>query len=201
MCPLDVSRWRSCCRTRSLVTDAALAFPIVGPGILPACHRANQRSMVRSVRDFCRKKEIQTRLTRELEGFPLSCGACRRCLLFCVYKPEAAVKQGPRGGLLRTSLRWEEPPSPPSTTENREEPTTNSKQQGEVKMAQLHSAYAGSWETVMTLRGDTLSDTESAERGNCVFTKGWRVIYVTKPIKSPSRKCLFFFFHLQNLQN
>lgn len=52
-----------------MVTDPAISFSVVGPEIISTCHLANQRSMVRSVRDFCFKKEIQTQLTGEVKCF------------------------------------------------------------------------------------------------------------------------------------
>lgn len=52
ICPLDTSKWRSCSTKRRLVTVPAISFPVVGPEILSTCHLANQRSMVRSVRDL-----------------------------------------------------------------------------------------------------------------------------------------------------
>lgn len=53
------------------MTDPAISFSVVAPEIISTCHLANQRSMVRSVRDLCFQKEIQVRLTGGSECFPL----------------------------------------------------------------------------------------------------------------------------------
>lgn len=100
ICPLDTSGWRSCFTERRLVTDPAVSFSVVGPKTLSTCHLANQRSVVRSVRDFCFKKAIQTQLTWELECFPQV--LYQHCLLLCECQPEAVVTEEPLGSLLRT---------------------------------------------------------------------------------------------------
>lgn len=43
----------------------------------------------------------------------------------------------------------------------------------------------------MKLRNGPISDRERAEWGHYIYHKGRRVRHITKPIKPPSRKCLF----------
>lgn len=119
ICPLDTSKWRSCSRKSRLVTDPGIPFPVVGPEILSTCHLANQRSMVRSVRDFCFKKEIQTQLTGELECFSPGPVAATSTVYYYARASLRLWWRETQSGLLRTSAQGRGP-SPPSTTENKQ---------------------------------------------------------------------------------
>lgn len=121
ICPLDTPKWRSCSTKRRLVTDPRISFPVVGPEILSTCHLANQRSMVRSVRDLCFKKEIQTQLTGELECFSPGPVAATSTVYYYARASLRLWWREAQGGLLRTSAPAPgKGPSPPSTTENKQ---------------------------------------------------------------------------------
>lgn len=122
ICPLDTSKWRSCSTKKRLVTDPRISFPVVGPEILSTCHLANQRSMVRSVRYFCFKKEIQTQLTGELECFSPGPVAATSTIYYYARASLRLWWRETQGGLLRTSASGRGP-SPPSATENKQRGT------------------------------------------------------------------------------
>ena len=83
---------------------------------------------------------------------------------------------------------------PPQQQKTKRNPPPITKSRYQVKTWQLNISL--NWffrEYNETQEWHTISDADGTKWGNYIFKKGWRVIHVTKPIKSPSRTSIFFF--------